>query len=478
MARLDAVMIGAGQRGADCYAPLAKQQPDKLRFVAVVEPKESRRQMFAETYGIPSTRCFSDAEELFALGRIADVAMVCTPDQGHLVPARTALLQGYHVLLEKPLAVTPAECAELVALSQKLGVRMSACHGFRHTRHLKKLKELLDREVVGELINVDHRGNVSYWHMAHSYVRGNWRRLDLSAPMILAKSCHDFDALNWILRDPVVRLSSYGSLKHFRHDRAPAGAPERCTDGCPVSDSCPYYAPRFYQALTPIFDNVVQDSPPILRLGFELGSALYEMMHGQAGEKVPVLRKLDKYDGWPRSVLDDHPTPENIDRALREGPYGRCVYKTDNDVVDHQVVLMQLASGASCTFTMQGHSALEERVTVVHGSHASLHARIGLTQSRIEIIDHATGHKHEHDTSGGKLDGHGGSDLLLVEAFVDAVARGDFDDHGEEALESHLIAFAAEEARATGKWVELERYRDAYARNYDPARAVAQGFVA
>ena len=461
MARIDAVLIGAGQRGAHSYAPFALQHPERLRFVAVVEPREARRKHFAETYGIPASHCFRDMEGLFALGRIADAALICTPDQGHIEPARRALALGYHVLLEKPIATTPEDCAELVALSKRYSVRLSTCHGFRHTRHLKKLRELLMANAVGEVVNVSHQENVAYYHMAHSYVRGNWRRKDESAPMILTKCCHDFDALNWVLGEQVVRLASYGSLKHFRSDRAPNGAPQRCTDGCPVSESCPYYAPRFYGSLTPLFDNAVQDSAVPMRWGFELGSVIAEMIHG-AGERIPLLRKLDLYNGWPRSVLADDPTPKNIDKALREGPYGRCVYHVDNDVVDHQVVLMQLSSGTSVTLTMQGHSAVEERVTVVQGSHGSIAARIGIAQSRIELFDHATGARTELDTTGGRLDGHGGSDLALVEAFVDAVERGDISDHSDEALESHLLAFAAEQARVSGKWVDMQPYRERF----------------
>lgn len=474
MARIEAVLIGAGQRGADAYAPFALQNPDRLRFVAVVEPREARRKQFAEAHGIPASRCFADYDALFALGRIADTAFICTPDQGHLDPARKAMALRYHVLLEKPIATTPEQCAELVALSKQYGVRLSTCHGFRHTRHLKKLRELLDNDAVGEVVNVTHHENVAYYHMAHSYVRGNWRRKDESAPMILAKCCHDFDALNWVLGERVERLSSYGSLKHFRRDRAPKGAPERCTDGCPASDSCPFYAPRFYGSLTPLLDNAAQDSPAgPMRWGFELTSALAEAIHG-AGEKLPILRKLDLYNGWPRSVLADDPTPENIDKAMREGPYGRCVYHTDNDVVDHQVVLMQLASGASVTLTMQGHSAVEERVTVVQGSHGSIAARIGIAKSRIELYDHAAGTRHEFDTTGGRLDGHGGSDLTLIEAFVEALARKDYSDHGDEALEAHLLAFAAEQARVSGQWVDMETYRRHFAGN-DSASQVDRG---
>lgn len=459
MSRIDAVLIGAGQRGADCYAPFALRAPERLRFVAVVEPNEARRSRFSEAHQIPPAACFADAHELFALGRVADAALICTPDRAHFAATREALGLDYHVLLEKPLATTAHECAELVALAKKRGRRFSACHGLRHTHHFQKLKELLERALLGPIVFVEHHENVAYWHMAHSYVRGNWRSAATSAPMILAKCCHDFDLLNWLLDDPVERLTSHGSLRHFRAEYAPSGAPERCTDGCPAAEACPYHAPRLYGTLKPLFDDVRNDTRPLVRLGFTVGSALYERIYGELGERVPLLRKLDLYHGWPRSVLSDDPTPENIDFALRTGPYGRCVYRCDNDVVDHQAVIMELRSGAAATLHMHGHAAREERVTVIHGAHAELTARLGLIQSSIEVKLHASGERLVFDTTGEELDGHGGCDLALVEAFVAALSAGDYHDHGQEALESHILAFAAENARSTRQWIDVGAYR-------------------
>jgi predicted dehydrogenase len=461
--RIDAVLIGAGQRGADAYAPYALTHPDRLRFLAVAEPHEERRRRFAEAHHIPPERQFSDADALFALGRIADAAFICTPDQAHVDPARKAMALGYHLLLEKPFATTPEACADLVARAKTHGVRMEVCHVARHARHFERLNDIVHSGVLGEIVHIDHSENVSYWHMAHSYVRGNWRSAEESAPMILAKCCHDLDLLGWWMREPVTRLASVGGLKHFRADRAPEGAPMRCTDGCPAKDTCPFFAPRIYGSLTPLFDSAAHGSKLGPRLAFEIGGAMAQLLH-EASTRVPVLRKFPSYDGWPRSVLDADPTPDNIDRALREGPYGRCVYHCDNDVVDHQVVCMELASGTTLTLTMHGHSAIEERITRIQGARASLTARLGLANSDIEVIDHANGQTQRIDTTSPRLDGHGGGDLAFVDAFVRALAEEDYSEHGDEALESHLLAFAAEEARVTGQWIDMGAYRARYPR--------------
>jgi predicted dehydrogenase len=455
---VDAVLIGAGQRGADSYAPYALAHPDRLRFTAVAEPDPERRRRFAETHRIAESRCFPHWEALFAEGRLAEAAFICTPDRLHVAPAQRALALGYHLLLEKPFATSPADCVGLVAAAKARGVRMDVCHVARHTVHFTKLREIVHSGVLGELVHVDHSENVSYWHMAHSYVRGNWRRESESAPMLLAKCCHDLDLLGWWLREPVTRVASQGGLRHFRAENAPAGAPERCTDGCPAEAECAFYAPRFYGSLSPVFESAAAGGKLPQRLAFELGSAVSQLLYG-ARERLPVLRKLPSYEGWPRSALAANPTLEHVDRALKEGPYGRCVYRSDNDVVDHQVVQMELASGTSVTLTMHGHSAIEERRTAIHGARGSLHARIGIASSSIEVHDHVRGTRQQHDTTGARLDGHGGGDFGLVAAFVDALQRGDHDEHGEEALESHLLAFAAEQARTTGTWVDLPAFR-------------------
>ena len=89
------------------------------------------------------------------------------------------------------------------------------------------------------MVHVLHSERVGNAHMSHSFVRGNWRNSKTSSPMILAKSCHDMDILLWLAGRRLKRVSSFGSLTHFKPENAPAGAPERCTDGCPAGIPIP-----------------------------------------------------------------------------------------------------------------------------------------------------------------------------------------------------------------------------------------------
>jgi predicted dehydrogenase len=458
---IQAILIGAGQRGMNAYGPYAQQHPDQIQFVAVAEPDPERRSRFAAQHNIPAQAQFVSWEPLLEGSRLGSAALICTQDQMHTRPTLAALLAGYDVLLEKPMATTLEECQQLVRAAGETGRQLHICHVLRYTTHFARLRDVIQSGVLGQIVNVHHRENVAYWHMAHSFVRGNWRKTAQSSPMILAKCCHDLDILVWLLDDRPTTLSSVGSLLHYRPENAPAGAPERCLEGCPSAESCPFYAPRVYLDMVPIFQNQAA-----ARRGFDRWVRQTYVQNPARikglSHLIPKLRQITEYRGWPKSAIVNQITPENIERALWEGPYGRCVYYCDNDVVDHQVVNMQFERGASVTLTMHGHSYLEGRSTRIEGSKATLFAYFGLDGDRIEIHDHYSGEQTTIDTRPAGDSGHGGGDAGLMAAFVGALRSRDESvalTSAHVSLESHLMAFAAEDARLDEKVVRMEEYR-------------------
>jgi len=455
---LTAILIGAGDRGYAAYGPYALAHPDEIRFVAVAEPHDVRRARFAQAHAIPQERQFRTWENLLAQGQVADAALVCTLDRLHVAPAVAALEAGYDVLLEKPMATTLADCVRLAQTAERSGRLLQICHVLRYTAFFSTLHDIVTSGRLGDVITVEHRENVSYWHMAHSYVRGNWRNSETESPMILAKCCHDLDLLYWNL-GPCRRLSSFGSLTHFRAENAPEGAPERCTDGCPVADECPWYAPRLYLELIPLM-HVARHSPAASeRLGATL--ALDHPSLAKVARRLisPLDEALD-YRGWPISVISEDTSSEARLRALQTGPYGRCVYRCDNDVVDHQTVNMEFESGASAVLVMHGHSHEETRTMRYDGTRATLRGKFAYgTDDAIEIHDHLTG-RVERVVPQGVAGGHGGGDAGLMTAFVRAVRDPSYAlTTARESLESHLMAFAAEEARVHGTIIHMEEFR-------------------
>jgi predicted dehydrogenase len=415
---VDAVLVGAGDRGTFTFGQVALDHPDTVRFVAVAEPDPERRARFAARHRIPAERCFETWQKLLAAGQLAPALICCTLDRLHVDPAVAALHTGYHVLLEKPMATTPADCLRIVQAQERTGRLLMIGHVLRYTPFFTALHDIISSGRLGNIVAVEHRENVAYWHMAHSYVRGNWSNAERASPMILAKCCHDLDILAWTMpEDPVVRLHSFGSLLHFRPEHAPPGAPLRCTDGCPAELSCPYYAPRIY-----LTDDV----------------------------------------GWPAETISVDLSQAARLHALQTGPYGRCVYRSDNTAVDHQVVTMEHAGGAIVTLIMHGHSDEEERTIRWDGSRATLRARFCTSaDSEITVHDHLTGAHETVHVGTADVRGHGGGDERLLSAFVDAIrdADGGTLTTARISLESHLLAFAAERSRVSGAPVDMTAYR-------------------
>lgn len=409
-------VVGTGIRGVD-YGRWVLGHPDRARVVAVAEPLAGRRELFAAAHGIPRERVFHGWEDLAAAGRVADAVIVTTQDRMHVDPVTAFAGLGYDILLEKPIAPTAEECLELVRVVEDAGVLLAVCHVLRYTAYTDVVKEVVQSGRLGEIASIQHLEPVGYWHQAHSYVRGAWRREDESTPMLLSKSCHDLDWLAYVTGRSVRYVSSFGGLRHFRSDRRPAGAGDRCCD-CQVERSCPYSAVRLYRR---------------------------------------VLR--DEGYVWPVAAVSDGPTEEDLTRALREGPHGRCVYACDNDVVDHQVVAMEFDDGLTATFTMTAFTPVTHRRTRIFGSHGCLEG----DGERVRVVDFRTDDVEELDidTRSGATaaDGHGGGDAGLMHCFIGAVATRDASrirSGPRESLASHLTAFAAERARHEGRVVAVD----------------------
>ena len=412
---ITAVLLGAGLRGAHAYGPYALAHPSELKFVAVAEPDPVRRAQFAAAHHIPPERQFSTWEDVMEHAKLADVLLNCTQDQMHYASSLAALHAGYDMLLEKPMTNTLAETVHLVQTAEKQGRLLQICHVLRYAPFFVALHDVLKSGRLGQIVTVEHRENVLSWHMAHSFVRGNWRNATLSSPMILSKCCHDLDVLYWNLGRPVTRLHSFGSLVHYRPENAPEGATRRCTDGCPAAEACPWDARKLYLNMN--------------------------------------------NNGWPVTAIASDLSEAGRRNALETGPYGRCVYDCDNDVVDNQTVNMVLPGGETAVLHMHGHSHLESRTMRYDGSRATLRGLFSALEQRIEIHDHVTGRREDVPIplSGS---GHGGGDFGIMRSFVHAV-NGDETalTNARESLESHLMAFAAEESRLQHTVVDMSDFR-------------------
>ena len=412
--------IGCGAR-AQTYTQLAARQPGRFQIVAGADPVPERVEKIRRTSANPAFRGYSSAEAILAAGKLADVMIVATQDNFHFEHCQGALRLGYDVLLEKPIATHVSQVREIERLAQQTNRRVMVCFVLRFAAFYRKVKEIIGSGALGEIVSIQANEGVMPWHQAHSFVRGHWSVVAKSSPMILSKCCHDTDIVHWLAGRRCVKVASFGSLEFFRPERAPTGAPARCMDGCPVGDSCPYNALRY---------------------------------------------TTDMRAPWLGMVFDraQDASAEDITAWLRTSPWGRCVYHCDNDAVDRQVMAMEFEGGVTGTFTMTAFAT---------GRHLEICGTRGVLKGGESYRQHFGTHlvllPHEGEpvrytvqAEDGGYELHGGGDAGLVNALYDEMTKppgAPLEAGIASTVHSHLIAFAAEEARVTGRVVDLAAWQ-------------------
>jgi len=410
------VIIGAGSRGMT-YGQWATEHGIKIAAIAELRP--DRLKAAGLQFGVPEQMQFSDAAQLFALGKIADAAIIATMDQDHYDHVMQALDCGYDILLEKPISPDPAECLQIEAKANTLGKKITVCHVLRYTDLFQSIKSIIDSGEIGKVVAIKHAENIGNFHMAHSFVRGNWRNDKLSSPIILQKSCHDLDILLWLLGKHCLRVAAFGSLSYFREENAPEGSTARCLD-CPVAKNCRFDAWQAYQ---------------------------------------PILGQ------WPADVVCLEPTENALMKALQTGPYGRCVHRCDNNVCDHMSILMEFDDGITATFSLTAQSSNIHRNIHIMCEHGEIHGdeldgAIKVTHFRRNSVDPETSRviqTMKYDS------GHGGGDSGIMEDFTAGLMNKDPDSRSSisRSVESHLMACAIEQARITGTVIDMKAYQAA-----------------
>lgn len=400
------VIIGAGARGNRVFADLISRYDTGFGISGVVELDPARRRAFQERYDIPDERAFPFVEDFLSAPRLGDIIFICTPDPTHYSLCRAVSEAGYDILLEKPIATNLPDCLAMLEVQASSGNRIFVAHVLRYSPFFQAVKRMVEEGSLGRIRNIRLSENVGHWHFAHAYVRGNWRRRDLSAPIILTKSSHDLDILIWLVGDRVRNVTSTGALTYFTSANAPLGAAGRCVD-CTHQDQCLYSATGFY---------------------------------------------LNEREEWPFNAIA--PPPDTLElrrQAVAEGPYGRCVWYSDNDVCDTQTVLMEFANGIHATFELQALTADNTRQLRILFDSAEL---IGdLHQGRLEI-SHFTGRKDELRVEPVPLplaeDSHGGGDLQMLYSLSAHLADGTGSEvmtSLQTSIPSHVVAFIAEDSR-------------------------------
>lgn len=409
------VLVGAGQRGM-IYARYA-YDCGLADIVAVAEPDSRRREAAAEILHIPPQRVYASADQLFDQGRLGQAAIIASMDQDHFPQTMRALGLGYEVLLEKPISPDPVECMRISEEAQRRGLGVWVCHVLRYSPYFREIKKVIDSGELGRIVSIQHNENIGNFHMAHAFVRGNWRRAEDSSPIIMQKSCHDMDLLVWLTGSRAKKISSFGGLSYFREENAPEGSAARCLD-CGAAEGCRFDARKMY---------------------------------------LPVA------GSWPATVLTTDQSERGLMKAIKEGPYGRCVWRCDNDVCDHQVSIIEFENGVSATFNLSAFTNRMARTMKIMCEEGEI--RVSESENRIELVRFGSTGTAPEDLRllrpGNSQGSHAGGDAgLMNDFFLSLKSGGDgMATPIARSVESHYMACAAEEARLSGRVVDMEGYR-------------------
>ncbi|KAL1863976.1 hypothetical protein Daus18300_007941 [Diaporthe australafricana] len=406
-----------------------------------------------------------------------DAVFICVQDQMHRDVVLGLAPLDLHVMCEKPLAPNLDDCVAIYkALLPDPSVTpsklFSVGHVLRYSPHNMLLRKLLvEDKVIGDVMAVNHTEPIGWNHFTHSYVRGNWRKESMSAPSLLAKSCHDIDILYWLLaagapgsskpihvpRD----ISSSGSLQYFKKSRKPveAGGATNCLS-CAYEPSCQFSAKRVYTS--PQLKGQNQDRWS--RIACPEMEDCITSGGPDAGREALLAKLGENYDS-------DAPP----DMISSRNWFGRCVYEADNDVCDNQTVTLKweddpvanqgdsdfeaLAGRGSKTATLHMVAFTKkicQRFTHIYGADGEISA----DSSSIAVEDFKTGERQVYYPYVPKDGGHGDGDEGLARQFVLAIDK--VKNHGwdvvraqkeymgcslEDVIMSHSMVFAAEEAR-------------------------------
>lgn len=422
---LEIAILGLGVRGANAYGKYIHEQRKDCRIVAICDAEKEKADYYAKVLQVDESNVFYSAEEFFARKR-GDMCIIATPDNTHLRFARWALELGYHLFLETPVSDDPSALKELSYLAKEKRKVVMLASVLRYTAGFDKLKALIDGGDIGQLVSIDYTENVGFWHMAHSFVRGNWRNTEVSPPMILTKCCHDFDILLYLVGARCSSVSSIGGLAHFKKENAPEGAGKRCVE-CSCEKDCPYSAKKIYL-------NLWQDD--------------YVRLTGSS---------------WPMNALveEEFINEETLMEAIQTGPYGKCVYDCDNDAVDNQTVIMSFENGVTATLKMEAFVKHGGRVIRLFGSKGETvyDAVNGIVTLKRFFGEDKTWRLNDEKSRKGLAKKT--PDQKMLDDFFERVAAEDEKYVNHDFMESHFIALAAEESRiGGGQVIDILKFRN------------------
>lgn len=438
MKKIKAVILGFGDR-SNCYAQYSFDEPQELEIIGVIDINKFKLETAKEKFNLSEDKLFSNIDDFLSKKIPCDVIINGTMDQMHYETSIKLLKAKYNVLLEKPITGSPKELLEIERLAKENNCKVVVCHVLRYTPYFKKIKEILDTNELGKIINLELNEHVWHGHFVNAYVRGKWRKeKECGSGFLLAKCCHDTDLMCWLNNNTKpVEVASFGARAFFCPENAPEGATDFCYN-CPKQSEC-------------IFD----------AMKFEL-----------------ELDCIPQYT-WTRinKPLDKISKEEKI-KYLKSDDFGKCVFKNDMDIVDRQSVMVNFQNGSTATLNMIGGATKA-------GRHLHIVCEYGEIEGYIEeaklilrkFNKNAVNKKYTEDKymytdtvidvnknihrKSTATSGHNGGDYGIMHDLIRVLNSEPVSSSTtliNDSINGHLICYAAEESRLKHTIINLNDF--------------------
>lgn len=428
MKQISAVLLGYGDRSSR-YSEYAVLHPEELKISGVIDPDPLKRRAAGEKFGLSEDMRFCSLEEFLAKNIRCDAVINATMDELHY-PTTVRLLENrYDVLLEKPVVPDAGQLREIEWLAEQNDCRVVVCHVLRYTPFYSEIKKIIDSGELGKVMNIQLNEHVWHGHFVNAYVRGKWRsQKQCGSGLLLAKCCHDLDLMCWMLNATEPKwVSSFGSRSFYCPENAPEGSAEYCYN-CPRREGC------MFDAYT-----------------FELEK-----------DFIPFYT----WAGLHKDIADI--TREEKEEFLKRDVYGKCVFKTDMDIVDRQCVSVEFANGAVGTLNVVGGASKAGRHIHVVLEYGEIVGYIEedkfilrrFDRDKVDYTDEVIDFNAKVSGEDNSVGGHYGGDYYIMKDLVRYLSGEPTSGATTvlaDSVNSHLCCYAAEKSRAERRSVEIAR---------------------
>ncbi len=366
-------IVGTGHRGTQAYLrPLATELTDCATLVAACDQNPKRAEAALDYAGL-SAPVYSDFDKMIAETK-PDTVIVTTKDAAHHEYIIRALEAGCDVISEKPMTTDGEKCNAIIEAEKRTGKKVFVTFNCRFMPFYVRVKELLREKIVGDIYSVHFEWMLNTSHGADYFRRWHSRR-ENSGSLLIHKSTHHFDLLNWWLEDEPAKVNAFGTRRFYTPDHQPHG--ERCLT-CEYKKTCEYYL------------------------------------------------DIESDEFYKKIYLD----VEDVDGYKRD----RCIFSDEIDIEDSVAMNIQYAGGPVVTYALNAHCPYEGMKIVFNGSEGRLEVaqcgEISLQDVRVynrlgeeisyKIPNKNTLPKHlagADQVTKDNLGGHGGSDPIMRAAL-------------------------------------------------------------